>query len=336
MSEKTAAPVPLVEIWRSGRLEGKHFGSVCVCDAKGQVIYARGDAQQQFYYRSSAKPFQAVTAVRLGTAERWSFDGAAIAMMCASHGAQPIHLATVQAMLEKCGGRTDLLQCGPHVPYDEAAAAELVRAGKLPDRIHNNCSGKHAGMIATCLHKGWPVESYRSPSHPLQQEIDATVAAYLDQKPGLPTGTDGCTVPTFYLTLAQAATSYAKLASDNHHPPGMESAGKRVAQAMSAHPVHVGHDGTFGTVLLQLLGEHLVAKGGAEGVFCVGLRKQGLGIALKISDGTPRAIPPVIVGVLEQFLHETSVAPLKEATLKPILSTRKDPVGELKAVGLKS
>ncbi len=333
MNEKTAAPVPLVEVWRSGRLEGLHYGSVCVCDAKGQTLYVRGDGKTPFYFRSSAKPFQAITAVRLGTADRWGFGADEIAMMCSSHGAQPVHLAAVRSMFQKCGGSVDQLQCGPHTPYDEATAWQLAREGKKPERIHNNCSGKHAGMIATCLHKGWPTESYRAPDHPLQKEIDGTMAAYLDQKPGLPAGVDGCAVPTFHVTLAQAATAFARLASEKAHPAGMEAAGPRVAKVLSGHPLHIGHDGYFGTVLLEKLGKHVVAKGGAEGVFCAGLPEKGIGIALKICDGAKRAIPPVMVAVLEQFLHETSVADLK-ATLRPILNTRGEPVGELKAVGL--
>lgn len=334
MNDKTAAPIPLVEAWRSGRLEGAHYGSVCVCDTKGQILYARGDARLAFYFRSSAKPFQAITAARLGAVDRWGFTPDELAMMCASHGAEPIHLAAVRSMFRKCGGSEAQLQCGPHVPYDETAADELVRQGKKPERIHSNCSGKHAGMIAACLHMGWPTETYRAPDHPLQKEIDATMAAYLDQKPGLPAGVDGCAVPTFYVTLAQAATAFAKLASDKAHPAGCEAAGPRVAQALAAHPLHIGHTGYFGTVLLEKLGKHVVAKGGAEGVFCAGLPAKGLGIAVKIMDGGKRAIPPVMVALLEQFLHETSVAPLKAAVLQPLLNTRKEPVGELRAVNL--
>jgi L-asparaginase II len=336
MSEKTATPIPLVEVWRSGRLEGVHYGSVCVCDVKGQVLYVRGDAKVSFYLRSSAKPFQAIAGVKLGTVDRWGFADDEIAMMCASHGGQPVHVAAVSSMLGKCGATPDLLQCGPHIPYDEESYWELARQGQRPQRIHNNCSGKHAGMIASCLHRGWPVDGYRSPDHPLQQEIDATMASYISERPGVAAGTDGCGVPTFYVTLAQAATAFARLASAKHQPPGAETAGPRVAKALSGHPLHIAHRDSFSTILLEKLGKHVVAKGGAEGVFCAGLTEKGVGIAVKITDGDPkqRAIPPVMLKVLEQFLHETSVAELKAQALKPILNTRQEPVGELKAIGL--
>lgn len=334
MNPKTASHVPLVEIWRSGRLEGLHYGSVCVCDLKGQALYVRGDANATFYFRSSAKPFQAIAAVKLGTVDRWKFGDDEIAMMCSSHGGQTVHVNAVQSMLKKCGGTVEMLQCGPHIPYDEATYWELAHQGRKPERIHSNCSGKHTGMIASCLHKGWPVESYRAPEHPLQKAIDATMAGYLNERPGLPVGTDGCGVPTFFVSLAQAATVFARLASAKAHPEGCEAAGPRVAKAMADHPLHVGHDGYFGTILLEKLGKHVVGKGGAEGVFCAGLGEKGVGIALKITDGAARAIPPVMVKVLEQFLHETSVAELKALTLKPLLNTRKEPVGELRAVGL--
>ncbi len=334
MNPAQTAPVPLLEVWRGGRLESVHWGSIAVCDLKGKLIYARGNPQTATYLRSSAKPFQAIASVQLGTADHFQFTEAEVAMMCASHGGQVEHTSTVQAMAKKCGATLDLLQCGPHPPYHEPTAEAMIRRSEAPARVHNNCSGKHMGMIATCLKQGWPVEKYRDPNHPLQQAIHTTMAAYADHAGDIPYAVDGCGVPTFYLTLAAAATAYARLASSKAHPAEYEAAGPRVAKAVRTHPLLIGHDGQFGTILLEKLGQHIVAKSGAEGMFCVGLIDKGLGLAVKITDGGQRAVGPVVVKLLEQFLHEVSVAEVAKAVIKPILNTRQEPVGEIKVVNL--
>lgn len=328
------AHVPLVEVWRSGCLESVHYGSVAVCDLKGQVLLSRGDPQQSTYLRSSAKPFQAMTVVHLGTADRFGFTPPELAVMCASHGAQPLHLDAVRSILAKAGASADQLGCGPHPPLHEPEAEALWRRGGKPTRLHNNCSGKHAGMVAACLHKGWPVATYLDPDHPLQQANLATMAAFagLSSKPHV--GVDGCGVPTFYVTLAQAATAYARLANSQSRPPGWEEPADRIVAAMAKHPIHVSYEGQFGAYLLQKLGQHVTGKIGAEGVFCAGLIGRGIGIAVKISDGNSRAINPVMVRLLEQFLHEVSVAELREVAVRPIKNTRDQVVGEYRVVNL--
>lgn len=332
---KPAGPVPLVEVRRSGRLECVHYGHVAVCDGKGQLVLARGDAYQPTYLRSSAKPLQATTVVQLGAALHWGLTDAEIAVICASHGAQPLHIQAVQSILHKCGLKAEALQCGPHEPAHAPSAAALVREGKKPERIHNNCSGKHAGMLAACRYKGWPIDTYLQPEHPLQQENICTVAAFAGMKPvDVAIGVDGCGVPSFYLPLAQLATAYARLANGKDRPEKYAPAAERVVRSMGSHPVHVAYEDHFGAVLLEQVGKHVVAKGGAEGVFAAGLMDRDLGIALKIIDGSSRAIPPVMVRLLEQFLHEVRLDELRKAILKPILNTRGEEVGELRVVGL--
>ncbi len=334
MQSVTTTPVPLLEVWRGGRLESVHYGSIAVCDLKGKLIYARGNPQTPTYLRSSAKPFQTIASVKLGTADHFQFTDAEVAMMCASHGGQAIHTQAIQGMAQKCKASLDLLQCGPHVPYHEATAEELVRRGEKPARIHNNCSGKHMGMIASCLKQHWPIENYRDPNHPLQKAISATMAAYADHAGEIPVAVDGCGVPTFYLSLAEAALAYARLASTKAHPTDYEAAGLRVAKAVRTNPVLIGHEGQFGTILLEKLGQHIVAKSGAEGMFCVGLSDKGLGLAIKVTDGGQRAVGPIVVKLLEQFLHEVSVAEVTKLVIKPILNTRDEVVGEIKVVNL--
>jgi L-asparaginase II len=334
MSATSPGPVPLAEVWRGGRLECVHFGHIAVCDAAGQVVFSRGDPLQPTYLRSSAKPFQAVTALRLGTAERWGLTEEEIALMCASHGAQPVHLQTAESILRKCGLTADDLQCGPHAPTHDPSAEALFRAGGTPGRIHNNCSGKHAGMLATCRTNGWPVETYHRPEHPLQIENNQTMAAFAGHPGEIPTGVDGCGVPSFYLPLSECATAFARLATPGARPAGMEEPSDRVVRAMCRHPILVAQEGQFGAVLIEHLGRYLVAKGGAEGVFCAGLLGRGLGFAIKISDGASRPIAALTIRLLERLLPDVDLAPLRDAALKPVRNTRGEAVGELRVVNV--
>jgi L-asparaginase II len=322
-------PEPLVEVRRSGRLESVHAGSVAVCDAEGRLVHSRGNPFQATYLRSSAKFFQTLTVLRLGAADRWGFDAEELALMCASHGAQPLHLRVVRSMFQKAGLSEDQLQCGPHLPSHEPSAEALICAGQKPTRIHNNCSGKHAGMLAACKHKDWPLETYHRPEHPLQQENMATLAAMCGHAGPIPTGNDGCGVPTFYITLVEAATAAARLITPGARPQGWDVFADRIVDAVSQHPIHVDRENHFGAQLLQHLGNQLIGKVGAEGVFVIGLKTKGLGIALKIADGASRAISPVIVGLLRQFISVTEIEPLAQIVLKPLTNTRGEEVGEL-------
>jgi L-asparaginase II len=218
-------------------------------------------------------------------------------VVCASHGAEEIHLQTVRSILRKCGLDETALQCGPHLPLHFPSQERLLRSGQKPLPIHNNCSGKHAGMLAACRHQNWRTDDYLSPDHPLQRANLATVAIFsgLNEKT-IGVGTDGCGVPSYYLPLAHLATAYARLANPDSLLRDWRSAAEMVVGSMCRHPRLVAYDGHFNTQLLEHLGHQLVAKGGAEGVFAVGIRGQGLGVALKISDGTSRAIPPLDSG----------------------------------------
>jgi L-asparaginase II len=329
--------VPLVEVSRAGRVECVHYGSVAVCDVTGRLLFAAGDPDSRTYLRSSAKPFQAVAVVQSGAAERWGFTDEELALCCASHGAQPFHLRAVESMLGKCGLTPSALKCGPHAPLHAPSAEALATNRQKPQPIHNNCSGKHAGMLAVCRHMHWPIETYLQPDHPLQWTNLTNMALFAGvAATEIPLGVDGCGVPTFYLPLSRVAAAFARLANAGE-PAELKEATRRVAGSMVAFPVHVAYEGNFGAVLLESVGEpkgaspRLLAKGGAEGVFGVGLIGRGIGIACKISDGASRAIPPVIVRLLEQFLDGADLTALKRLVLKPITNTRGEEVGELRS-----
>ena len=333
MDSPVVGRVPLVEVVRAGRVECVHYGCVAVCDADGNVLDALGHPELPTYLRSSAKPFQAATIVQLGAADRWNLTDAELALCCASHGAQPFHLEIVRSILAKCGFTPDDLLCGPHPPLHGPSAEALACSGQKPDRIHNNCSGKHAGMLAACRHKNWPAATYLEANHPLQQANLQTMAAFAGMDAAaIPLGVDGCGVPTFYLPLARIATAFARLANPDACPAPFDQCARRVVNAMARHPLHVAFDGELGAHLLQHLGEHVTGKGGAEGVFGVGLIGRGVGIACKISDGAHRALPALLVAMLERFARDLNLDPFRRDALKPVKNTRGEVVGELRAV----
>lgn len=333
MSSPEAGHVPLVEVVRGGRFECVHYGCIAVCDTHGTILDSRGDPELPTYLRSSAKPFQAVTAVQSGAADRWAFTEAELALCCASHGAQPLHLQAVNSILNKCGLTPDALLCGPHPPLHGPSAEALILRGEKPGRIHNNCSGKHAGMLATCRHTGWPTATYLQAGHPLQVANRQTMATFAGtDAAAIPLGVDGCGVPTFYLPLAQIAAAFARLANPESLPPPLHQCARRVVNAMANHPLHVAYEGNFGALLLQHLGRHVTGKGGAEGVFGVGLIGRGIGIACKISDGANRAIPPLIVEHLARFAPDLPLNEFRHDVVKPVTNTRGEEVGELRVL----
>jgi L-asparaginase II len=219
-----------------------------------------------------------------------------LAVACASHNAEEPHLAAVRSILEKAHLSEEDLQNGEHPPLYAPAAAELARSGEGPSSIHGNCSGKHAGMLAVCVHEGWETGSYRDPDHPLQLWILEIVARFcgLERDEIMPGG-DGCGVPAFGMPLKNLATGFARLATGENLPSGLTEATGRVRCVMRKHPYMVAGTERFDTTVMS--GTDLVSKSGAEAVFCAG-SPEGWGLALKISDGSSRALRPAALTIL--------------------------------------
>jgi L-asparaginase II len=277
-------------------VESIHHGAVVVADAQGGVRWSVGDPALRTFPRSSLKPFQLLALVQRGGVERFGFTPPEIAVMAASHSGEPLHVSLVQSVLGKIDAPPDVLACGVHPPLHLGSAADLVRAGQPPSPLHNNCSGKHAGMLALARLLNAPLEGYLDPEHPAQRVIRDCLIEVLRLDPAdLPCGIDGCSAPAYAVPLDRMARGYALLASS----PG---AFTTIADAMRANPEVVG--GTSGRSDTELMRRprRLVAKGGAEGYFCVG-HPDGLGLALKILDGDPsgRARSAVAVGVAQRF-----------------------------------
>lgn len=302
---------PIFELTRGKIVESIHYGSVVVVDAAGRSLAWYGDPDMVTFLRSTAKPFQALPFIEAGGAEHFGLTLKEIALVCASHSGTDEHVETVLSIQDKVEiGELDLM-CGIHPPTDEAAAAALRQRGEQPTPNRNNCSGKHSGMLAYARLMGWPVDHYIDPIHPVQQQILKTFSEMcVIPMEDVELGIDGCSAPNFAIPLRNAAQGYARLSDPTGLSAAREAASRLIFQAMTSYPEMVAGPGRFDTALMQVAGDRLVSKGGAEGYQGIGILPgalgQGspaLGIALKISDGDPRgrARPGVVLSVLRQL-----------------------------------
>ena len=308
---------PHVRVTRCGTTESIHRVHVAVADARGRLIGGCGDPAQVAFYRSAAKPFQALPLVEDGVVERFGFTREELALCCASHNAEPEHLALAQSMLARTGLDERALACGPHPSLRPERARELWARGVRLRAVHNNCSGKHAGMLALAVAQGWPPEGYLERGHPVQLRMLAEIARWTGVAASeLVTGTDGCGVVTFALALAEMAASFARFtaAADAGDPAA------RIVAAMTGHPFAVAGTGRTCTAVMQRLGGRVFVKTGAEGVYCGGVRGRGLGFALKVEDGARRASDMALIGVLSDLdvADAADVAALAEGRMEVV------------------
>jgi L-asparaginase II len=308
----------LAEITRSGFVEGRHHGSVVVLGADGEVVAWAGDVTGPVFPRSANKPLQAVGMVRAGLAARHPAD---LAVVCASHHGEPFHVARVRAMLSGAGLDETALRTPPDFPLSEAARDAVIRGGGRKASVLMNCSGKHAGMLLTCIVNGWPVDDYRAAGHPLQRALRAAVEDLAGERAAAE-GVDGCGAPVWAVSLAGLARAFLRLV---RAAPGTPERG--VADAMRAYPQLVS--GTYGedTRLMQGL-PGLLAKGGAEGVQAVAVPGAGA-VAVKIDDGAMRARMPVLVSALRRL---AVAAPILDELAETPLFGGGARVGEVRAI----
>lgn len=304
----------LAAVRRGGWDESLHYGHVAVVDGRGRLITSVGDPDQPIFLRSAAKPFQALALVMSGALQRFSLDERDLAIACASHTAEAVHVAQVQHILRAADLDASLLQCGAHPPGDREAAEELRRSGQSPTSLHSNCSGKHSGMLAVAKHLGADLGTYLSPDAPGQRLILRLIAEVMDLREGeIGIAVDGCSAPVFRVPLRALALGFARLAQPESAPKELQGALTQVRDAILRHPYLVAGRRRIGPDLMAAGAPRIVAKTGAEAVFGVGDSVQGQGLAIKVMDGAERAMGPALVESLRQarFLSAEEVQGLR-------------------------
>lgn len=333
-------PAILVEVTRGPLTESVHFGAIAVCDTEGRLLMYTGNPGMVTYYRSASKPIQTIALVESGAADHFGLTDWEIAVICGSHGGEDIHVQAVLSILDKIGLGVDALACGSHMPFDKEAARKLEEHGTHPTPLHNNCSGKHSGMLALAKFHGWPAGGYEMAIHPVQKMLLKTIAEFAGlTEDEVHIGVDGCGVCTFGIPLHLMATSFARLAQPDYWPEPRRSAVRRITSAMTAHPEMVAaRQGRIDTDLMRAAQDTLIAKAGAEGVYCAAQLGDpvipSMGFALKLLDGDPmsRGRNPSVVEGLRQagFLNEAVLNKLEQYWLEEIRNRPGDVVGVIR------
>lgn len=313
----------LVEVTRGSVVESRHRGAVSVFDADGKPVWEIGDTDRPVFPRSAVKAIQALPLVESGAADAYGFGNRELALACASHSGEPAHVELARAMLAKAGLDKTALECGAHWPNHEATLA-LARAGDVPSALHNNCSGKHAGFLCTCVHSGIAHQGYVKEGHAQQEMVrdamqSVTGAAHNTDNSAI----DGCSIPTYAVPLKNFAQGFARMATGRGFSPERAKAAKRLLSACMAEPFLVAGTGKADVALMQAAPGRIFVKTGAEGVYCAALPELGLGIALKCDDGAGRAAEVMIAAVLAKLLRADEAVAAKLAQLaRPPVESR--------------
>lgn len=339
--------IPLTRVYRGSEIESVHHGSVAVVDARGKLLAFAGDPGMRCCLRSAAKPFQAIPLLEYGGVDEYDLTPEEIALTCGSHGGEPLHVATAAALLRKGEFDEEDLLCAAHLPLDEKSAADLRASGEPPSPLHNNCSGKHAGMLLATQVMDVPSARYIDPGHPLQELMQLTLADFAGLAPEeIPTAIDGCSVPAFYLSLYRTAFAYARLMHGAIERYADST--RQIARAMSSFPHYVAGNWSMTTPLMAAFEGDLLAKEGAEGFYAMALSPAlrteltdrlrltddvAVGIAMKIDDGSmERGRNPAILRLLELLGIDLDARPgLEPYRLWPLRNHAGTIVGDVRS-----
>lgn len=320
----------VVEILRGDVIESSHRVHVAVCHADQGLVASAGNPAHHSFVRSAIKMFQVLPFVEAGGIEHFGLTGEELALCTASHGGEPFHVAAARSVLAKAKVTENALACGPHLPLHEPTAHAMIAAGEKPGRVHNNCSGKHAGMLAHCVQQQWVTNGYHRPTHPLQQRIRSTLAQWMRINAGnMELGVDGCGLPTFALALdavAEGCARFSSVAAQHGSGPA------RIIQAMTRHPEFVAGTDRLDTDLMRMANGRLFAKVGAEGFYCAGVPSMKLGFALKAEDGARRAAEAALLAVLQRMraIDAEELSLMVRYSAPDILNTRQEVVGRVR------
>jgi L-asparaginase II len=327
----------LVEVTRGDGVESRHRGAIAVVDSSGHVVHSWGDISAPVLPRSAIKSMQALALIETGTADHFDLSAAELAIACASHSSEPEHLGVVTAWLARMKLSPADLECGATGSVEETVNADLIRARSPLTRTHNNCSGKHAGFLATALHMGEPTAGYIEPDHPVQRRVLGILEEMGDiDLSSAPRGRDGCGIPVVAMPLEAMARGFAKMAAADVLSPKRASAARAITAAIVAEPLMVGGHRRFDTVVIEATrsganGPALV-KAGAEGVYGAILPGLGLGVALKIDDGARRGAEVAMAGVLDQLgVFDDAIRNALKEQIEPVVkNAMAEPVGVIR------
>lgn len=328
-------PEKLVEMIRSGLVESIHEGNIVVAAFNGNVIYELGDSNRVTYFHSSAKPIQGIAMLEAGIAEKFGLDLKEIALMISSHSGEKEHIEVLKSLMKKIGVGEEALECGIADPVSKDVLKELFSVGLSITKLHCNCSGKHLGFIAASKAMGYPPEGYHKADHPMQRSVGKVVAEFSGAKPDLITnGIDGCSVPVYGIPLKNMAISYANLCNPGFMGGKYNKSQNYITSAMTMYPEMIAGKGRIDTELMKRCGSRVLGKIGAEGVYCAGILGKGIGVAIKIEDGSSRAVGPAIMELLLQLKVITGdeAESMKEFWNPPVLNNKGEVTGEIKPV----
>lgn len=325
----------LVEQTRGNFVEDRYRGAFVVVDADGNIIAAEGDIARPVFPRSAIKSMQALAMVTSGAVERFAITDEELALACASHHGEEVHVGGVARFLRHVGLTPADLECGAHQPTNGRAREALRSAGQLPGPLHNNCSGKHSGMLSVARALGVDTHDYVSRGHPVQlavrQAIETVIGEPLSEDH---CGTDGCSIPTWAAPLSGLAWGFARMATGTGLSPELAAASRRIFDAATAHPHLVAGTDHLDTLVMTAFGGSLMQKGGAEGVQCGAIRDKGWGYALKIDDGNMLASQVLVANLLLRFADPDAAqrVVLDRFARQPIRNVRGLDVGEIRPV----
>ena len=328
----------LAHVIRGETVESVHRGHIVIMDGDKNVLESLGGPNTVTYFRSACKAFQALPFIAGGGADHFGFAEDEIALACASHSGEPMHTKVAASMLRKAGFAESDLRCGTHLPFNEKEAERLIAAGNRPTQLHNNCSGKHAAMLAFAKHIEADPTSYDSITNPIQQEILKIIAEFAEiPAESIAIGVDGCAAPNFAMPLTAMARCFANLIKPREGlAENVKTACYRIISAMMKFPELIGGTERLDTILMKAAPGKLISKVGADGVWLCGVLPNdqypsGLAIALKIDDGDDKRARPVVAVELLKRLNILTTGALPEISPMPILNRRGDIVGRIDA-----
>lgn len=323
----------LVEVTRNGTVESRHLGAAVVCDYKGNVVDSWGDMNSLIFPRSALKPMLAIHLIESGASEHFALSDAELSLACSSHQGEQMHEDLVASWLKRIGLTEADLACGAVLPEHTERAHELLASGQHGCRLHHNCSGKHTGFLSTALHLGISTENYHLIEHPLQQLSFDILSDLADiNLRDYPIGIDGCGLPAPTMPLIKLAHATARFANPQELSTERAKAIYRLHEAITNEPLYIAGHGTVVSELNEVTRGSVLAKTGAEGIVTAALPERGLGIAVKIIDGSARARSVALLAILDHLgaLTEEEKQQLQVHISPEIINSRGHVVGEIR------